>query len=234
MSRSLQQRHGSVVACCSIGGTECSSACMGPFEESPIVFITSTIVWPQVNNREGTQLYPSTENWIKDLLSMPPPIRIRPSFPLSESLPSGSFHKPLILLHQRADRLKTTITESGTIWSQGPQSCLTQWNYEPCHVGPPKSDWSWWRVLTKHGPLEKGMANHFSSRALRTPWTVWKVKKVGHWKRNSRLVGAQYATGDQSRNNSRKNEGMEPKQKQHPVVDVTGDRKSYAVKSNIT
>ena len=39
----------------------------------------------------------------------------------------------------------------------------------------------------------------------------------------SRLVGAQYATGDQWRNNSRKKEGMEPKQKQHTVVDVTGD-----------
>ena len=39
-----------------------------------------------------------------------------------------------------------------------------------------------------------------------------------------RLVGAQYATGNQWRNNSRKNEGMEPKQKQNPVVDVTGDR----------
>ena len=38
-----------------------------------------------------------------------------------------------------------------------------------------------------------------------------------------RLVGAQYATGDQWRNNSRKNEGIKPKQKQHPVVDVTGD-----------
>ena len=38
-----------------------------------------------------------------------------------------------------------------------------------------------------------------------------------------RLVGAQYATGDQWRNNSRKNEGMEPKQKQYPVVAVTGD-----------
>ena len=35
---------------------------------------------------------------------------------------------------------------------------------------------------------------------------------------------AQYATGDEWRNNSRKNEGMEPKQKQYPVVDVTGDR----------
>ena len=38
-----------------------------------------------------------------------------------------------------------------------------------------------------------------------------------------RSVSAQYATGDQWRNNSRKNEGMEPKQKQCPVVDVTGD-----------
>ena len=37
-------------------------------------------------------------------------------------------------------------------------------------------------------------------------------------------VGAQYTTGDQWRNNSRKNEGMEPKQKQYSVVDVTGDR----------
>ena len=39
-----------------------------------------------------------------------------------------------------------------------------------------------------------------------------------------RSVGAQYATEDQWRNNSRKNEGMEPKQKQHTAVDVTGDR----------
>ena len=43
-----------------------------------------------------------------------------------------------------------------------------------------------------------------------------------------RLVRAQYATGDQWRNNSRKNGEMEPKQKQHPVMDVTGD----GVKSN--
>ena len=39
-----------------------------------------------------------------------------------------------------------------------------------------------------------------------------------------RSVGAQYATGDQWRHNSRKNEGMEPKQKQYPVVDVASDR----------
>ena len=39
-----------------------------------------------------------------------------------------------------------------------------------------------------------------------------------------RSVGAQYATGDHWRNNSRKNEGMAPKQKQYPAVDATGDR----------
>ena len=49
-----------------------------------------------------------------------------------------------------------------------------------------------------------------------------------------RSVGAQYATGDQWRNNSRKNEETEPKQKQYPIVDVTGDRRKVdAAKSNI-
>ena len=49
-----------------------------------------------------------------------------------------------------------------------------------------------------------------------------------------RSVGAQYAIGDQWRNNSRKKEETEPKEKQHPVVDVTGmEARSTAVKSNI-
>ena len=49
-----------------------------------------------------------------------------------------------------------------------------------------------------------------------------------------RSVGDQYAAGDQWRNNSRKNDGMEPKQKQYPVVDMTGDRsKLGSLKSNI-
>ena len=72
------------------------------------------LVWPQVNNREGTQPHPSTENWITDLLSMALHTRARPSFPHSWSFPSGSFHKPFILLHQREDRMKTTITEKLT------------------------------------------------------------------------------------------------------------------------
>ena len=92
-------------------------------------------------------------------------------------------------------------------------------------MGPPKMDGSCWRHLTECGPLEKGMANHFSILALRTPLTAWKGKKDRILKEElPRSIGAQYATGDQWRSNSRKNEGMEPKQKQYPVVDVTGDR----------
>ena len=83
-------------------------------------------------------------------------------------------------------------------------------------------DGSWWRILTKRGPLEKGMANRFS--ILENPIKSMKRQKDRTLKDElPRLVGAQYATGDQWRNNSRKNEGMEPKQKQHPIVDVTGD-----------
>ena len=85
---------------------------------------------------------------------------------ICQSLPSGSFHKPLFLVCQRADRMKTTTTENQSNWSHGSQPCLTQWNYEACHVGPSMMDGSWWRVLTKHGPLEKGMVNHSSN----LPW----------------------------------------------------------------
>ena len=47
---------------------------------------------------------------------------------------------------------------------------------------------------------------------------------MNRMKRQNDRIGAQYATGDQWRNNSRKNEGKEPKQKQYPAVDETGDR----------
>ena len=60
---------------------------------------------------------------------------------------------------------------------------------------------------------------------LENPMNSMKRKKGRTLKDElPRSVGAQYATGDQWRNNSRKNEGMEPKQRQNPAVDVTGDR----------
>ena len=60
---------------------------------------------------------------------------------------------------------------------------------------------------------------------LENPMNSMKRQKDGTLKDEiPRLEGAQYATRDQWRNNSRKNERMEPKQKQHPAMDVTGDR----------
>ena len=50
-------------------------------KEVTIIFITSTIVRPQVNNREGTQIHPSTKTWIKDFLSIAPLIRTRARSP---------------------------------------------------------------------------------------------------------------------------------------------------------
>ena len=59
---------------------------------------------------------------------------------------------------------------------------------------------------------------------LENPMNIMKMQNDRILKEKlPRSVGAQYATGDQWRNNSRKNEGMQPKQKQHPVVDGTLD-----------
>ena len=74
----------------------------------------------------------------------------------------------------------------------------------------------------------------FNILALRTPWTAWKGKKYDIEKWTLQVVSVQYATGEEWRNNSRKNEEKEPKWKQCPVVGVTGDgSKSAAVKGNI-
>ena len=84
-------------------------------------------------------------------------------------------------------------------------------------------DGSWWRVLTTRGPLKKGMANPFSILALRTPINRMKRQKGRTLKDElPRSVGAQLPR-EISREITRKNEETEPKQKQHPVVDVTGD-----------
>ena len=70
----------------------------------------------------------------------------------------------------------------------------------------------------------EGNANHLSILAFEKPMDSMKRQKDRTLKDElPRSVGAQYATGNQWRNNFRKNEGMEPKQKQYPVVDRTGD-----------
>ena len=68
------------------------------------------------------------------------------------------------------------------------------------------------------------MANHFKYSCLENPTNSMNRQKDRTLKDElPRSVGTQYATGNQWRNNSRKNEETEPKQKQCPVVDVTGD-----------
>ena len=61
---------------------------------------------------------------------------------------------------------------------------------KPCCLGPPKTDGSWWRRLTECGPLEKGMANHFSILALRASLTclffsyrifIWIIFYLSHY-----------------------------------------------------
>ena len=91
VSRSLQWWHGLGVACYKVGGTGCSSMCIGPLQGGRHYLHCLHHSLVQVNNREGTQHHTLTENWIKDLLSMTLPISTRPSFPLSQFLPSGSF-----------------------------------------------------------------------------------------------------------------------------------------------
>ena len=71
----------------------------------------------------------------------------------------------------------------------------------------------------------EGNGKPFQYSGLENPTNIMKRQKDRTLKDELPiLVGAQYTTGDQWRNNSRKNEGMEPKQKQYPVVDVTADR----------
>ena len=80
-----------------------------------------------------------------------------------------------------------------------------------------RSDRMWSTGEGNGKPLQYSCLENPMNSMKRKNGRILKVELPGS-------VDAQYATGDQWRNNSRKNEGMEPKQKQYPVVDVTGDR----------
>ena len=90
------------------------------------------------------------------------------------------------------------------------------------------------RAIQDRWVMVESSDNHFSVLVLRTHEQYEKAEDGTLKDELSRLVGAQYATGDQWINKSRKDEGTEPKQKQYPVVDVTGDRSEvWCCKSNI-
>ena len=87
----------------------------------------------------------------------------------------------------------------------------------------------------KTRPTGEGNGKPLQYSCLENPMDNMKRQKDRTLKDElPRSEGAQYAIGDQWRNNSRKNEETEPKQKQHPVVDVSGgEGKVQWVKSNI-
>ena len=74
---------------------------------------------------------------------------------------------PGLALNSKTKYKAFNFNESQPCYGEG--ICITQWTYESYHAGPPKTDGSQWRVLTKHGPLEEGMANHSSILAMRIP-----------------------------------------------------------------
>ena len=92
----------------------------------------------------------------------------------------------------------------------------------PCRAT--QDEWIMVESSDKMWSTGEGTGKPFQYSCLENPMNSMKRQKDRTLKDElPKSVGAQYATGDQWRNNSRKNEGMEPKQKQHPVVDVTSD-----------
>ena len=84
---------------------------------------------------------------------------------------------------------------------------------------------SWGERSDRMWSTEEGNGKPLQYSCLEIPMNSMKRQNDRILKEElPRSVGAQHTTGDQWRNNSRKNEGMEPKQKQQPVMDATGDR----------
>ena len=104
VSRSLRQRCGSSVACCRVQVPACGSAYMGPFEGGRHCLHYCHHSWAsgQTTGRKHSHEENQQKTGLKVYWTWPRPSE-QDRFPLSQSLPLGSFHKPLILIHQRED-----------------------------------------------------------------------------------------------------------------------------------
>ena len=92
-------------------------------------------------------------------------------------------------------------------------------------IWDPQDGWVMVESFDKMWSTGEGNGKPLQYSCLDNPMNSMKRQKDRTLKDElHRSVGAQYDTGDQWRNNFRKNKGMEPKQKQYPAVDVTGDR----------
>ena len=123
--------------------------------------------------------------------------------------------------HQRADTLKPYSQK--TRQSNHSRTTALSNSVKPSHARGATGG-SWWRHLRMWSTGE-GNGKPLQYSCLENPMNSIKRQNNRILKEElPRSVGAQYATGDQGRNNSRKNERMEPKQKQYTGVDVTDDR----------
>ena len=125
--------------------------------------------------------------------------------------------------HQRADRLKPNHRQQAKLitWTTALSNSMKLshaiWGHPRRRVMVERSDRVWSTGEGNDKPLQYSCLENPVNSMRRQNYRIMKEELP-------RSVVAQYATGDQRRNNSRKNEEMEPKQKQHPVMDVTGDR----------
>ena len=126
--------------------------------------------------------------------------------------------------HQRADTLKPYSQK--TSQSNHIRTTALSNSMKPSHAHGATQDW--WVMVERSDRMwstGEGNGKPLQYSSLEDSMNSMKRQNDRILKEElPRSVGAQYAIGDLWRNNSRKNEGMEPKQKQYPVVDVTGDR----------
>ena len=122
--------------------------------------------------------------------------------------------------HQRADTLKPYSQKTSqsnhtrtTTLSNSMKLSHAVWASQDRRVMVERADRMW--------PTGEGNGKPLQYSCLENPMKMQKDRTLKD--EHSMSVGAQYATGEEWRNNSRKNEETKPKQKQHPVVDVTGD-----------
>ena len=126
--------------------------------------------------------------------------------------------------HQRADTLKTCSQK--TSQSNHTRTTALSNSMKPSHAHGATQDR---RVMVERSDrmwsTGEGNGKQLQYSCLENPMSSMKRQNDRILKEElPRSVGAQYATADQWRNNSRMNEGMKPKQKQYSAVDVTGDR----------
>ena len=126
--------------------------------------------------------------------------------------------------HQRADTLKPYSQKSSQ--SDHTRTTALSNSVKPSHAcGAAQDGWVMVERSDRMWSTGEGNGKPLQCSCLENPTNSMKRQNDRILKEElPRSVGAQYATGDQWRNNSRKNEGTEPKRKQYPVVDVTGDR----------